>query len=187
PSAKRNRAYSAVCNNPGITVASKARKSRVFWSHSMCSCCRGFSPVRRMRCHSACWTSSVCNEASRGSAWVSLLAARGRPRMSWSVGVWRPFSSLDALDGGHDNDSASCLPLKPAAWRSSRSRLPSALRASWTLEELEALFGGKVVPSDGMVPGGITPGVVPYDLGRVRNDFTAEECVVVVEMYPNQL
>src|SRR5258708_29752368 len=106
--------------------------------------------------------------------------------MSSSLGVWRPFSSLDTLDGGHDNDSASCLPEKPAESRSSRSRLPSAVRASWTLDAPELLFGGKVVPSYCVVPGGITPVVVLHDLGCVLDDLDTEQGVVVVEVHPHQ-
>lgn len=103
----------------------------------------------------------------------SLSVARAHPRISSSVGVCRPFSSLDTLDGGHNKDSASCLPLISADRRSSRSRLPSASRASCTLVTLVVLFSGKVVPSYGVVPGGIAPIIVRYDHGGVFDDFTA--------------
>src|SRR6266508_4823355 len=106
--------------------------------------------------------------------------------MSSSLGVWRPFSSLLTLDGGHDNDSASCRPLNPAAWRSSRSRLPRAALASSTLDAPEVLFGGKVVPSHRVMPGDITPVVVLHDLGGVLDDLPAEEGVVVIEVHSYQ-
>src|SRR5262249_23649918 len=144
-------------------------------------------PVRRMRCHSACCTSRVCSDAKSASVSASLPVVLVQARMSSSLGVCRPFSILDTFDGGHDKDSAICLPLLPACWRSSRSRLPSALRASWTLVAPDVLFGGKVVPSDGVVPGGVTPVVVLNDLGRVLDELAAEEAVAIVEVHPHQL
>jgi hypothetical protein len=82
--------------------------------------------------------------------------------------------------------SANCLPLRPAAWRSSRSRLPSAFRASWTLDAPEVLFGGKIVPSYCVMPGSITPVIVLHDLGCVLDDLAAEEGVAVIEVHPHQ-
>src|SRR5690606_2000279 len=103
------------------------------------------------------------------------------------VGVCRPFSSFETFDGGHASDSASCLPVRPACCRSSRSRLPSALRASWTLVALLLLFGGKVIPSSGVVPGGVTPVVVLHDQGRIFDQLAALEAVRIIEVHPNQL
>jgi len=129
----------------------------------------------------------VCSDASSASASLVALVARVQCRRSLSVGVWRPFSSFDTLDGGQDRFSASCLPLRPAAWRSSRSRPPRALRASWTFDAAEVLFGGKVVSSHGMVPGGVTPVVVVDDLFGIIDDLAAQEGVVIVEVHPDQL
>jgi hypothetical protein len=125
----------------------------------------------------------VCSEARSASVSATLPVIRVQSRMSLSVGVWRPFSSLDTFDGGHDKDSASRLPLIPADERSSRSRLPSAVRAWWTLEAFQVLLDGKVVPSGGVMPGGVTPVIVLHDLGRVLDDLTAEEGVVVIEVH----
>src|SRR5438034_1947792 len=144
-------------------------------------------PLRRIRCHSACWTSSVCSEASSPSVSPSPPVARVQARTSSSLGVWWPFSSFDTLDGGQDKDSASCRPLSPACWRSSRNRLPSALRASWTLDAFDVLFGGKGVPFYCPVPGSVTPIVVINDDGRIVYDLTAQEAVRVVEVHPHQL
>ncbi len=164
-SAKRTRAYSAVWSKPGITVASNTRNSRVFWSSSAISLWRGRKPVRKTRCQSAYCTSKVCKEARRASVSLSLFVARAHARISSSVGVWRPFSSLETLEGGHDNDSASCLPLNPARTRSSRSRLPNALRASRTFDTSDALLCGKVAPFNSVVRSGIAPVIMLHNLG----------------------
>ena len=129
----------------------------------------------------------MCSEASNPSASTSLPVIRVQSRMSWVVGVCRPFSSFDTLDAGQDNDSANCLPLSPADERSSRSRLPSARRASWTLDTPDSLLGGKVVPSYCLVPGSITPVIRLYDLVRVLDNLAAEEAVIVIEVHTHQL
>src|SRR5437764_7264709 len=77
--------------------------------------------------------------------------------MSPSVGVCRPFSSLETLEAGQDSDAASRLPVSPACRRSSRSRSPRARRPSWTLVTLLVLFDGKVIRADGPVPGRVPP------------------------------
>src|SRR5215470_5427179 len=48
-------------------------------------------------------------------------------------------------------------------------------------------FGGKVVPSYGAVPGGISPVVVLHDLGGVFDEFAAQEVLVVIEVHPHEL
>ena len=42
----------------------------------------------------------------------------------------RPFSSLETFEAGQDSESATCRPVSPARRRNSRSRWPSAWRAS---------------------------------------------------------
>src|ERR1017187_230275 len=184
--AKRARAYSAVCNSPGMNVGSNARNSRVFASRSAISSWWGRSPVLSWRCHSACWTSRVCSEASSDSvsapAWVTL----AQPRTSSSVGVCRPFSSLETFEAGQDSESATCRPVSPACWRSSRRRCPSAWRASWTVRTPAVLLGGKVVPSNRAMPGSIAPVTVLHDHGRVLNHLTAEEVLIGIEVHLDQ-
>ena len=50
--------------------------------------------------------------------------------LSLALGVCLPFSIFEIFDACHDSDSASCLPVRPADSRNSRSRPPSAMRAS---------------------------------------------------------
>lgn len=64
--------------------------------------------------------------------------------------------------------------------------MPKAFRASWTLDEPEVLFGGKVVPSNGTVPGSMTPVVMLHDHGCVFDDFTTKEVVVIIKVHPYQ-
>ncbi len=77
-------------------------------------------------------------------------------------------------------------PEEPHLFAGLRSRLPSALRASWTLDAPEVLFGGKVVPSHGVVPRDVTPVVVLDDLDRLFDDLAAKEDVGVIEAHPYQ-
>jgi hypothetical protein len=51
---------------------------------------------------------------------------------------------------------------------------------------LDVLSAGEVVPSDGVVPGGVPPVVGLDDLGRVLNGLTAEEAVVLVEEHAHR-
>ena len=60
------------------------------------------------------------------------------------------------------------------------------VRASWTLEAFQVLLGGKVVPSNNVMPGGVTPVIVLHDLGCVLNEVTTEEGVVVIEVHAQQ-
>src|SRR5437870_8456959 len=100
--------------------------------------------------------------------------------MSSSVGVCRPFSSFETLEAGQDSDAASRAPVSPACRRSSRRRSPRARRASWTLVTLLVVFGGKVIPADGPVPGRIPPVIVLHARRRVFDDLHATETVVVL-------
>src|SRR5882757_3149465 len=107
--------------------------------------------------------------------------------MSSSVGVCLPFSILETFDPTHDNDSASSLPERPACWRSSRSRLPSALRASSTLDVPLLILGDKLISDHGVMPGSITPVVVLHDHRRVLDDFRSDEAVILAEVHHDQL
>jgi hypothetical protein len=51
----------------------------------------------------------------------------------------------------------------------------------------DALFDGEVVPFDGVVPRGVTPVAVLYNLGRILDQLTAEEAVAVVEVHPQEV
>ena len=128
----------------------------------------------------------MCSDAGSASVYPEPSVARVHARTSSSLGVCRPFSSFDTFDGGQDSDSASCLPLRRACWRSSRSRLPIALRASWTFDTPDALFSGKGVPFYRPVPGSVAPVVVLDDGGRVLDNLAAEEYIGVVKMHPQQ-
>ena len=126
-SAKRARAYSDVCSRPGMTVA--RTRGRAASSGRARPARSGGAGCRRARC-AATRRAGLQACAGRPAALASDLRCQSpvsSSRMSSSVGVWWPFSILETLEAGHDNDSASCLPLSPARSRSSRSRLPSAI------------------------------------------------------------
>lgn len=101
----------------------------------------------------------------------SALVAPVQARMPLSVGVCLPFSILDISEPTHGNDSARCLSERPACWRRSRSRLPSTLRASSTLEVSLLTLGDKLISDDGMMTGRITLVIVFHDDRRVLDDF----------------
>src|SRR5690348_8798516 len=106
--------------------------------------------------------------------------------MSSSVGVCLPCSILLTFDGCHHNDSASSLPVSPACRRSSRRRWPGALRASSIPPELldRCL---KVIPSNGVMEGNISPVIMRDNLSGISNDFAALELVLLAEVHPHQL
>lgn len=106
--------------------------------------------------------------------------------MSCSVGVCRAVSNLEILDCGHDNDSASCTPVSPACRRSSRSRCPSAARASWTLCASKLFFGDKLIPFHSVMPSDISPVIMPHDLNRVLIELTIEKAILVIEIHTQQ-
>src|SRR5207245_1420719 len=65
---------------------------------------------------------------------------------------------------------------------------PRARRASWTLVTLLVVFGGKVIPADGPVPGRIPPVIVLHDRHGVLDNLHPEEMVVpFVEVQPGNL
>jgi hypothetical protein len=49
------------------------------------------------------------------------------------------------------------------------------------------LFGGKVIPPDGVVLSGIAPVVVLHDLAGAFDDLAAKEGVGVIKVHPDQL
>src|SRR6266568_1474328 len=76
--------------------------------------------------------------AIRSGIWDSAAQARHQSRMSLSLGAWTPCSILLTRVKCWPVAAASALADRPASWRSSRSRAPSASRAC--LAELEGVI-----------------------------------------------